>query len=374
MVSEVGSVGGSSLILQSVAFLSTVLISLILLQLVLHARRLHHLTGWRLLIGVGPLTLSLGALGHVTALWIGFPPMSFASLAPMAASFAGLGFVPAIGMGVWTAGIHRGTHVSSASVWLFRMTLVSGCAFLALLTAVVCVRPGINPNHIAEAVAAVNLVLFLAAALVLHREKPGLHGARLFLIFSIVGTMGIAFIAGVRDYYHVPIGTGKSLLALAFASALFLYFATVSAFADFRFADAFLRRSLRVGIAAILGMAACFGLEALRGRQVSEAAHGMAVTVVVAAVMLLSPELDSMLEILVHRCIFRQPDDAAAARHRWKLLISVGTEDEVFASAERRLHYLAVACSANISSRENIRRTPSARSLGRWGSRGPVYD
>jgi two-component system LytT family sensor kinase len=222
-----------------------------------------------------------------------------------------------------------------AHIWLSRITLASGCAFLAVMAAAVWMRPKINPIRIAEAMAGVNLVLFLAAALVFRREKAGVRGVRLFLIFSVAGTTGIGVIAAVRDYFRVPIGTGELLLALAFVSSLCIYFGSVSAFADFRFADIFVRRSLRVAIAGIFGLAACFGLAAFRGRLPGEGANDMAITVAVAAATLLSPGLDDLIGTLVHRWIFRQPDDAATARSLWEVLISVGTKEEVFAAAER---------------------------------------
>lgn len=316
-MNHTGIVSEWLIVSQIVGYTAGTVIMILLFVLVRRAARFDDPSPYGLLLW-SVLAWNAGNLVAASSLLAGVPGTSAFVGLPMFFAYIGAAWSPTGALIMW-----RGTALRRAAigVWLLRASIVSG----AILT-VMCVsnwgrHPAMKPSW--DPLAYHVTFFFVAGALLFYREHVTVMATRVAIGMTGLGALGVGLSVALQKPLPADPQALDFNVLLALLRQAATHLMTLGALfflARFRFADVFVRESLRMIAALLLGLLCVFTLALLAILLVSTgAAHPRPVALVggalfVAALIFSFVLIDRLIVAAVDRGLFQQPDYGAALR------------------------------------------------------------
>ncbi len=322
-----------------VAYTAGLLISVLLLVLTLRALKFRGTSEANVIFAVCGLLWSTGGLAYAALLAAGTARTATLTQAAEGAQFLGAAVFPIAILAAWRpfATLPR----QQRALWTVELLARISAAGIAL-TLLYEITFGSSEGLIhVEHITAWNatILLFLGAAVSLRRSSTfrAVYIPSLLIIVAVASTAVLIPIA-----HHVSLSNelralapviGNHILLLVVLCAFFL-------FARFRFADVFIRYSIRIvlagGFAMFVALAAHWIiLSRFRsGVLLTPAFHVFGITIFAAIVMLAFAFVDAPVSKLVNRWLFHFPDYREESRKLAKTLRELEAESEIAAAVE----------------------------------------
>lgn len=318
-----GNISDWLLLGQVVGYTAGTLIVLLLSVLVRRASRFEDPSAYGLLLW-SILLWNAGNLVASVAVLVGADGRGALLRVTMAAAYTGAALSPAGALMMW----QRLGRRSSVGTWLVTVSFVAGVTLTLLMSAsVVLTRPPVPEKPLWSTLAYHVTIFFALGALVFYRRHATVPAARVAIGMAGLGALGIGLTVVFQKMPMVmapaavvdPNGFGAALFdVVRQVSTHIMTLGALLFFARFRFADVFIRQSLRIIAAALLGVLCAMVLSSprlsvagLAGARASAATLTVG-ALLVGALLLSFALVDRLVVALVDRRLFRQPDYAAA--------------------------------------------------------------
>jgi two-component system LytT family sensor kinase len=322
-----------------IGFATGTAISILLLVLTVRAAKLQGASAASFLFVTCCLLWNLGGLGHSVALTCGAPEQGRAALIILACQYTAAAAWPITVLSLWSPLAN------------LRWQKI-GCRLLQALGVITCtvivillwhgVLTGVNSASLLflKKSTPYNGAILLTLGMALFRERLVSRAMRLPFLAMIVGAFGattavlilqvLPFDRVVSDLLRV---VSEQITLLIVLGAFFL-------FARFRFSDLFIRRSLRVVLAALTAVAFTLSYYALslfrfEGRVAHPgAARACLETLTAVPMLVLFTFVDRRIGEFVNRWIFRAPDYRTLVRELSEKLAQLRSEAEIADAVE----------------------------------------
>jgi two-component system LytT family sensor kinase len=322
-----------------IGFATGTAISILLLVLTVRAAKLQGASAASFLFVTCCLLWNLGGLGHSVALTCGAPEQGRAALIILACQYTAAAAWPITVLSLWSPLAN------------LRWQKI-GCRLLQALGVITCtvivillwhgVLTGVNSASLLflKKSTPYNGAILLTLGMALFRERLVSRAMRLPFLAMIVGAFGattavlilqvLPFDRVVSDLLRV---VSEQITLLIVLGAFFL-------FARFRFSDLFIRRSLRVVLAALTAVAFTLSYYALslfrfEGRVAHPgAARACLETLTAVPMLVLFTFVDRRIGEFVNRWIFRAPEYRTLVRELSEKLAQLRSEAEIADAVE----------------------------------------
>ncbi len=346
------------LVTQVVGYTASTVIVLLLAALVRRAARFEDARPYALLVWA-ILLWNAGNLVAAAGVLLGVPFDSGLVGIAMFAAFCGAALSPAGALIMW----HGVDRPSGGSMWLAHFSLAVGMLLIALLGAPKILGGASASEHLLWNLLAYHVALFFGiGGWKFYRSGRTTLASRLGIGMAGLG----ALVVGVSVFLEKGIMPSEppAVLSLGIGRQVATHVMTLGALlflARFRLADVFIRQSLRMIAAVLLGVM-CASVLARLPTDASPLAGGsmMAVTFVagalaIAALLLSFAAVDRLIVSIVDRWLFRQPDyERALTRLR----------DELAGARDRTaLHEHAARFVRETMALQHARVTPAALAM-----------
>jgi len=352
---------------QVVGYTVSTVVVLLLAALVRRASRFedasaYGLVVWSVLLwNAGNLVASVGVL-------LGMASDAALVHTAMVAAFSGAAVSPAGALIMW----QRLDRPSKASIWLVRVSLVASVILTLLLWTHFFFGFPLAPDaQLGPLIAYHVSAFFVLGAVVFYRGRTTLP-SRMGIGMAGLGALGVG-LSVLFEKGLGPVDPRTDVTMFEIVRQISTHLMTLGALfflARFRFADVFIRRSLRMIAAVLLGVLCAATLARLSGMVGPFAATQMSAialaigALAIAGVLLSFASVDRLIVAIVDRWLFQQPDyDRALAQLRETL---AGERDRA-ALYERTtrlvhdtmaLHHVRVASGAIVTKETHVIAVP----------------
>jgi two-component system, LytTR family, sensor kinase len=322
-----------------IGFSSGLVITVLLLVLTLRAARLPGTPFANILLALCALTWNLGGLAHTIALTSGMTKGARPALIASAIQFTAAAGWPIPILAIWRP--YAVLPWQKRGAQLLQLAAIADAAVIVFsLWSPALVGITLLPvGTIKEFASYSGSALALGAVMLLRGPlaSGAVWFASLTMFFGVFGTTLTLVVASLFDLSD---GTTATLSVVSKQSTLLIVLGAFFLFARFRFADVFIRHSLRILLASLLAVVLVLVFDApLVVRLANQTAFPVAVRVfwgsVLATTLLLSfALLDRGICTLVNRWIVRAPDYRHATRQLGEALRRLHTELEITEAAQ----------------------------------------
>jgi two-component system LytT family sensor kinase len=327
-------------------FFAGLVVTVLLLWLTLRAAKLPGCPGAHILFAICALAWNAGGLGHVFDMHDGKPhPEQGLGLLFAAIQFTGAAIWPIPMLSIWHPYAARRWQQLASRALLCVAVLHAGI-ILAALWGATLFNVRVVPFEQLATFAAYNASTLLALGAIVQLKGAMTSRAVWFsaitMLFGVFGSTLAVILAK-----HVAVGPElqAALRVVAKQSVLIGVLGAFFLFARFRFADVFIRHSIRIALASGIAIILVLTVEAMfhAPRPVlapyPHAIRLVAVSLLAAAVLLSFTILDRGMGLFVDRWILRAPDYRAATRALAETLRQLRKDDEIAAAVETCVRY-----------------------------------
>lgn len=322
-----------------VVYTAETLVAVVLLALTLRALRLPGASGANVIFAACAVLWSGGSLVYLAAIAAGTPRGSTLARIAEAVPFAGAAAFPIAMLAAWRPFAARAGKQRTLRI-LEYWARISAAAIVLLLLYESLFRAGpglIMPEHFT----AVNATILLSLGAAVSLRRPFTPHAVYVPSLVIIGAVsGAAVLVPVAIHGLFPRHLGAMLPAIGSHALLVAMVCAFFLFARFRYADVFIRYSVRILMAA--GMALVLAYVArwiIMAQDAGHAAmtptvHVFGITILTASLMLAFAFADAPVTKVINQWLFRSPDYRAHARQLGEALRGLETEAEIASEVE----------------------------------------
>ena len=338
---------------QLIGFTTGLVITLLLLALVLRAWRLPGTPVANMLLVLCALAWNTGGLANTIEQALSATKETNASLIASAVQFTGAAAWPIPLLAIWRPFAVRSWQRRIAFVLLF-VAVVDASLIVLALWAVALTGFRVAPLIVVKELTSFNASLLALGAVVSVANgpaSPAIWFSSLTTLFGVFATtLGTILVNTVAFRQSVE----DAVMVVSQQATLLILLGGFFLFARFRFADLFIRHSLRVLlvglITVMLGLLwrADLAVRLPDMTAFPQASRFFAGSILTAAVLLVFTALDQRLGDFVNRWVVRTPDYQRATRELRERLRHLDTDGEILVAAEdsaRRILELADVCS-----------------------------
>ncbi len=307
------------LVSQVVGYTVSTVIVLLLAALVRRAARFDDACAYGLLVW-SVLLWNAGNLVAGVGMLVGVPFEAPLVHTAMVVALSGAALSPAGALFMW----HRLERPSAASIWLVRASFSMGVILTLWLWTQHALGSPLKDTLLGPLIGYHTSAFFVLGAWVFYRGRTTL-ASRMGIGMAGLGALGVG-LSVLLEKGVSPIEAGTNTTLFEVTRQISTHLMTLGALlflARFRFADVFIRQSLRMIAAVLLGVLCAVGLARPSIAATPFAAtQGPAIalvlgTLAVAALLLSFTAVDRLVVAVVDRWLFQQPDyDRALARLR----------------------------------------------------------
>lgn len=307
-----------------------------------------------ILFSLCALAWNFGGFAYVTALLFGIHKEGRPAAIAAAIQFSAAAIWPISALSIWRTLARREWQRNVFQILLTVAFLSAGLTVLALwataLWQISLFRFGALWKFTAYNGA---ILLFLGVAILLP-TRPSHRGPRLYSVVMSAGLISTITAILALNYFHFPETVGAVLVFLRQQSPLLIVFGAFCLFSRFRFADLFIRYSLRLTLTficatAIALVARSTVLWTVANRTAFPAATQQFSVILAAGVLTLSFwSIAPFLEDLVNRRLLRHPDFRIATRQLAAKLACQHTDELVLVQAGTAIQRVLEVESARV--------------------------
>jgi two-component system, LytTR family, sensor kinase len=345
-----------------IGFATGTAISILLLVLIVRAAKLPGASAASFLFVTCCLIWNLGGLAHSIALTCGAPEQGRAALIILACQYTAAAAWPITVLSLWSP---------LATLRWQRI----GCRSLQALSVITCTLIVIPLWHgvftganyasllILKLSTPYNGAILLTLGIALFRERLASRAMRLPVLAMLVGTFGAMTAVLITQLLPLDRVVVDLLRVVSEQITLLVVLGAFFLFARFRFSDLFIRRSLKVVLAALTAVAITLSYYILsffrfEGRVAYPGAARACVETLTAVLMLvLFTFVDRRIGEYVNRWIFRSPDYRTLLRELSEKLAPLRSETEIADAVETTARQSLELRAAQLVTLENLSRT-----------------
>ena len=296
-----------------IGFSAGAAISVLLLVLTMRAAKLPGAGVANILFSVCSLTWNLGGLAHAIAVTSGVDEGGRAALIILAIQFSAAAAWPITVCGLWSPLVTQPWQ----RVWFRVLGAVSVLSCVAIVVPLwYCALAGVESKTLLllKESTAYNGTILLTLGIALFRERLVSRTMRLPSLAMLIGVFGATLACVLQQLFPYDQALCCALDVLSEQLTLFIVLGAFFLFARFRFADLFIRYSLRVVLASLTAAAFMLLDDAISSFRFEnhaafpETARIFAKTMGAIPLLFLFAFLDRHLGASVERWIFRTPD------------------------------------------------------------------
>jgi two-component system LytT family sensor kinase len=324
---------------QLIGFTTGLVITLLLFALVLRARRLPGTPVANALLVLCALAWNAGGLANTIAQALSATKETNASLIASAVQFTGAAVWPIPLLAIWRPFAVRSWQRRVAFLLLF-VAVVDGSFIVLALWAAALTGFRIASPIVMKELTSFNASLLALGAVVSLANRPASRAMWFSSLATLLGVFATTLGTILVNVVAFRQGVEAAVIVLSEQATLLILLGGFFLFARFRFADLFIRHSLRVLLvgltAAILGLLWRADLAERLPDMTAfpQASRFFAGCVLTAAWLLVFTALDRRLGDFVNRRIVRAPNYQRAARDLRERLRHLHTDGEVLAAAQ----------------------------------------
>ena len=321
-----------------IGFATGTAISTLLLILTVRAAKLPSSNAASILFATCCLMWNLSGLAHSVALTCGAPEQGRAALIILACQYTAAAAWPFTVISLW----------SPLATMHWQKFGCRSLQALAVITGVLIVVPlwldvstvAVSSMLALKKLTPYNGALLLTLAIALFRDRLASRAMKLSVLAMLVGSFGaMSGVLITQLMLYGPVGGGL-LRAMSEQITLLIVLGAFFLFSRFRFSDLFIRRSLRVLLAAIAAVAFTLSYYTLASFRLEghvtfpATARASVQTLMVIPLMVLFTVIDRRIGEFVNRWIFRAPDYRALVRELSEKLAHLRSETEIASVVE----------------------------------------
>lgn len=321
-----------------IGFTIGLVVASLLLALTIRAARLPGTPIANIFVALVAVAWNTGGLAHAVALAAGTPRSDERLLSAVALQFTGATLWPVAMLVVW-----RPFAVLTWQKLGFRiLQLVAPAVGLVLVLLLWLPVAGIAlvPGDAVKEFTAFSGSLLALGALIFLRAPHTFPGAWFSSLTILVGVAATALSIVIRSTFHVSDATDAALVVASKQSPLLILLGSFFVFARFRFADVFIRQSLRIVLAAacatglVVSLWAGFLSELSSLTPFPTAIHLVTGSALGTTMLMAFSVTDRALGRLVDRWIVRIPDYSSATRQLGERLRQLHREPDIISAAQ----------------------------------------
>jgi two-component system LytT family sensor kinase len=330
----------SYLIGHFIGFTAGLVITVLLLVLTVRAARLPGTPVANIMLALCSLIWNLGGLTHVITLALGLPQECRLSLVALAVQFSSAAVWPIPMLAIWRDfAMLPWQRIGSRILQLF--AVLNAAVIVLSFWSTTMLGVTLLPVGIAKEFTSYNgSALMALAAIVLLRGRLTSRAVWFSLVIALFGVFGTTFAILIQKNFNLSEELNAALGVMSVQSVLLVLLGGFFLFARFRFADLFIRYSLRILLASLLAVILVLitngpfvsrlaNLTAFPG-----AVYFFSASALAALLLLPFALLDRILSIVVNRWILHAPDYRDAARQLGERLRRLHFESEITAVVE----------------------------------------
>jgi two-component system, LytTR family, sensor kinase len=345
-----------------IGFTAGVVITVLLLALTLRAARLPGTPVANIMVALCALTWNLGGLAHAGALAFGIPKETQPALTALAVQYTGAAVWPIPMLAIWRDfALLPWQQVGSRILQIFAFLNAAAIA-LSLWSAAILGVTFLPFDTTKEFTAYNGSILMILGIVVSLWGRLTSRVVWFSSVTALLGVLGATLSIVILNNFSFGKELDAALVVIAKQSVLLIVLGAFFLFARFRFADLFIRYSLRILLASLLAVALVLILDApVVSRFANLTAFPRAVSIfgaTILATFLLSSFalLDRGIGAFVNRWIFQVPDYRNAARRLGEELRRLHLESDITAAVEKT--------ARNTLELDDVRSIPFDRLLG----------
>ncbi len=338
-------------------FITSLLITGLLLVLTLRASKLPGTPLSNIVFAICGLLWSAGGLAETLLLAAGMHYSSRPVMLSRAIHYAGAVSACVPILGIWRPYAKHDWQKKAAGALNLLVYAVTGPLVVLLLVAALAGNPPVTLSRLAH-VAGLSCALTLAfAAGILLRPGStprGVYGPSLVVVIS--GAIGALTLSVAQHVYASSRELARTFMAVGGHSLLVLCFCTLFLFARFRYADLFIRYSVRILLAG--GFAAILGYNAVPQNSPEDV---LVLTLIIYGLLLTFPFIDQRVAGAVNYWLFHPPDFGAATHQLSETLRHLDSEREIASAVEASVKATLQLNEANL---HTLEKRPAAMLAG----------
>jgi len=324
-----------------IGFTAGVVITVLLLALTLRAARLPGTPVANMMVALCALSWNLGGLVHVGAIAFGLPKEAQPAITASAVQFTGAALWPIPMLAIWRDfALLPWRRLGSRILQIF--AIISAAAIVGSLWSAAILGVTLLPFDATKELTSYNgsILMVLGIAVSLWGRLTS-RVVWFSSVTALLGVLGATLSMVILNNFSFGEEFDAALVVIAEQSVLLIVLGAFFLFARFRFADLFIRSSLRILLATLLAIALVLILDApVVSRLANLTAFPRAVSIFGATILvtfLLSSFalFDRSIGAFVDRWIFQVPDYRNAARRLGEELSRLHLESEITAAVEK---------------------------------------
>ena len=337
-------------------FTTGLLITGLLLVLTLRAAKLPGTPLTNIGFAICGLLWSAGGLAETVLLAMGIDYSSRPVMVSRAIRYAAMVSTSIPILGIWRPYAQHEWQKKAASILRLVVYAGTGPLVVLLLAAALFANPPVPLGMLGHLGGLfITTVLVVAAGILL---RPGSTPRAVYvpsLVVVISGAAGALAITAAQHVYASSRELASTLIAVGGHLLLVLCFCIVFLFARFRYADIFVRYSVRIllagAFATFLGFTAALQIPAHVVEQVSAspAEHVLVLTLIIYGLLLSFTFIDQRIANAVNHWLFHPPDFRAATQQLGEALRHLDSENEIARTVEASVKATLELSGANLS-------------------------
>jgi len=314
-------------------------ITVLLLVLTIQASRLPGTPGANILCALCALFWNLGGIGHAVVYALGSPKGSPPALFASAIQFTAAAVWPLPLLSIWRPLAQERWQKIGSRVLQGIALISAGAITTALWLSAVLGTDYRLEVTLKELTSFNGTILLVAGAVLLLRGRKTSRVTRFASTTILVGVLGTSLGLMVQEVFQLHESAGAALAVVSGQSTLLIVLGAFFLFGRFRFADVFIRYSVRILLASFSAILLILSLQsralthAVNLTKSPVAIQVFAMSIVASAWSLLLIFLDRSSGVLVSRWIFHSPDYRKSARELSEILAHIHDESEMISAA-----------------------------------------
>jgi two-component system, LytTR family, sensor kinase len=345
IVNGAAAITGPYLAGDLIGFTAGLAIAILLLAFTVRAAKLPGTPHANVLVALCALLWNGGGLSHAALLAAGVARESRPALIAVAIQFSGAGAWPVPILAIWRHfAVRRWQRIASRVLEIIAFmsaVAIAGALWSGPILNIDLLNMDLFPFIAVKEFTAYNAVALLASGVVLLFRGPSTSRAvRLSSLIMVLAMFAAVAAIVVLNNVRLEAGLGAVLHVVSEQSVLVVVLGVFFLFSRFRFADLFIRYSVRILMAGAAAVTIAFLAQApfilrLAGRTAfPDAVRFFGATVCAGGLFLAFEFADQRIGYLVSNWIFRAPDYRAATQRLLNRLTSLHLEAEITAAVE----------------------------------------
>jgi two-component system LytT family sensor kinase len=358
------TISGPSFAADLTGFTTGLLITGLLLVLTLRAAKLPGTPLTNIVFAICGLLWSAGGLAETVLLAMGMDHSSRPVMISRAIRYAAMVSTSIPILGIWQPYARHAWQKKAARILRLMVYAGAGPIVALLLAAALLANPPVPLGMLGHLGGMfVTTMLVVAAGILL---RPGSTPRAVYvpsLVVVISGAAGALTITVAQHVYASSRELATTLIAVGGHLLLVLCFCIVFLFARFRYADVFVRHSVRIflagAFATFLGFTAILQIPAhvAEHASASREEHVLVLTLIIYGLLLSFTFVDQRIAAAVNHWLFHPPDFRAATQQLGDALRQLDAEDEIARTVEASVKATLELSGANLTT---IQRQPAA--------------